>query len=44
MMEQPYPMEFCRAGDDIVLRLEEYDAVRTIHMDREAPPAGTENS
>ena len=44
MMEQPYPMEFRRAGDDIVLRLEEYDAVRTIHMNREAPPAGTENS
>jgi hypothetical protein len=44
MMEQPYPMEFRRAGDDIMLRLEEYDAVRTIHMNREAPPAGTENS
>ena len=31
-MEQPYPMEFVRSGDDIVLRLEEYDASRSIHM------------
>jgi len=44
MMEQPYPMEFRRDGDDIVLRLEEYDAVRTIHMDRDKAPAGTTNS
>lgn len=40
MMEQPYPMEFVRDGADIVLRLEEYDAVRTIHMgESEVPPA-----
>jgi len=44
MMEQPYPMEFRRDGEDVILRLEEYDAVRTIHMDRETPPAGIENS
>ena len=44
MMEQPYPMEFSREGQDIVLRLEEYDAVRMIYMDREAPPAGIEDS
>ena len=31
-MEQPYPMEFARSGEDIVLRLEEYDASRSIHM------------
>jgi len=44
MMEQPYPMEFSRDGDDVLLRLEEYDAARTIHMDRATPPAGIENS
>jgi hypothetical protein len=32
IMEEPYPLEFSRDGDDIVLRLEEYDTVRTIHM------------
>ena len=32
IMEQPYPMEFVRKGDTILLRLEEYDTVRTINM------------
>jgi hypothetical protein len=32
VMEQPYPIEFARDGDDIVLRLEEYDTVRHIAM------------
>ena len=32
IMEQPYPIEFLRKGNLILLRLEEYDAVRTIHM------------
>jgi len=32
IMEQPYPMEFVRAGDDIELHIEEYDAVRRIRM------------
>lgn len=40
IMEQPYPMEFVDQGDTILLRLEEYDTVRTIHMDRSAAPAG----
>lgn len=44
MMEQPYPLEFRRSGNDIVLRLEEYDAVRPIHMDRDEPPADAERS
>ena len=44
MMEQPYPLEFTRDGEDVILRLEEYDAVRTIHMGRETPPAGLEHS
>jgi hypothetical protein len=31
-MEQPYPMEFVNRGDTILLRMEEYDTVRTINM------------
>jgi len=30
IMEQPYPIEFVQDGDNILLRLEEYDTVRTI--------------
>ncbi len=40
IMEQPYPMELARDGDDILLKMEEYDTVRRIAMAREAP-AGT---
>lgn len=32
MMDNPYPIAFIRQGDDIVLRLEEWDGVRVIHM------------
>jgi hypothetical protein len=32
VMEQPYPIELAKDGDDIVLRLEEYDTVRRIRM------------
>ena len=32
IMEQPYPMEFVEQGDTILLRIEEYDLVRTIHL------------
>ena len=32
IMEQPYPLEFVNKGDTILLRLEEYDTVRTIVM------------
>ncbi len=39
LMEQPYPMQFAREGDDIVLRLEEYDSRRVIHMDAESASA-----
>lgn len=38
IMEQPYPIEFVRDGDDIVLRIEEYDTIRTIHMSDEPQP------
>lgn len=33
IMEQPYPMEFVDQGETILMRLEEYDTLRTIHMD-----------
>ena len=38
-MEQPYPMEFVERGQTILLRLEEYDTVRTIHLDGNAASA-----
>ena len=39
IMEQPYPIQFVQEGDDVVLRLEEYDTVRVIHMgEAEAAP------
>jgi hypothetical protein len=36
VMEQPYPIELVDAGDTILLKLEEYDTVRTIAMHGEA--------
>jgi len=44
MMEQPYPLEFVREGKDIAIHMEEYDAVRRIHMDRTAPPTDVKPS
>src|SRR5215813_13460608 len=43
IMISPLPMEFVRDGDKIIMRLEEYDSVRTIHMNPKdvAPPAHT---
>ena len=38
LMGQPFPIEFAERGDTILLHLEEYDAVRTIHMSRAAAP------
>jgi hypothetical protein len=38
IMEQPYPIEFVESVDAILLRIEEYDQVRTIHL-RNAPTA-----
>jgi len=40
IMEQPYPMEFVNKGDTILLRMEEYDTVRTINM---APDANVDS-
>ena len=36
IMISPLPMEFVKARDTIVMRLEEYDTVRTIHMNPKA--------
>jgi hypothetical protein len=36
IMEQPYPIEFVKKGDTILLRMEEYDTVRTIVMTPDA--------
>ncbi len=44
IMEQPLPMEIVRDGNDVVLRIEEYDLRRTIHIDQTEAPAGTEPS
>jgi hypothetical protein len=41
VMEQPYPIEFVRDGDDILLRMEEYDTVRRIKMSSAAPKNAT---
>jgi hypothetical protein len=32
IMTQPYPIEFVRQGDTVVLKIEEYDTVRTIPL------------
>jgi hypothetical protein len=37
IMSQPYPMEFVEENDRILLRIEEYDLVRTIYMNEGAP-------
>lgn len=39
IMDNPFPIEFSEQGNDIVLRLEEWDTVRTIHMSAGADPA-----
>jgi hypothetical protein len=43
IMISPLPMEFRKDGDKIVMRIEEYDSVRTIHMNPKdsAPTAHT---
>ncbi len=39
-MDNPYPIDFTEQGDDIVMRLEEWDGVRTIHMNPDVSAAG----
>jgi hypothetical protein len=36
IMITPLPIDFVREGDDIVMRIEEYDSVRRIHMSPDA--------
>lgn len=38
IMDNPFPMEFVARGEDIVLRLEEWDVARVIHMSDDADP------
>ena len=39
-MDNPYPIEFVQQGEDIVLRLEEWDGIRTIYMGAETSARG----
>ncbi len=39
IMQQPFPMEFIDRGDEIHLRIEEYDLLRVIHMDGAPQPS-----
>jgi len=41
VMIAPLPVELVDRGNEIQVRAEVYDTVRTIHMDLRAPPAGT---
>jgi hypothetical protein len=41
IMEQPLPMAIARQGEDIIIKIEEYDLTRTIHMNATAAPADT---
>jgi hypothetical protein len=44
VMIAPLPVELVDRGTEIQARAEVYDTVRTIHMDRSTPPAGTPSS
>ena len=44
IMRNPHPFEFVDYGAEIALVSELYDLVRTIHMDRSAPPKGEPTS
>jgi hypothetical protein len=41
-MDNPYPVEFLNRGDTIVMLLEEWDGVRTFHMNGGAPGIQTQ--
>ena len=40
IMEQPFPIEFIDRGDEIHMRIEEYDLVRIFHMSDAPSPSG----
>lgn len=44
IMENPYPISIAKKGNDILIQIEEYDLLRTIHMDQTAAPRGTRAS
>ncbi|MDH3506286.1 MAG: DUF6152 family protein [Gammaproteobacteria bacterium] len=44
LMGNPYPMQFVQGDGQIELRFEEFDAVRTIHMENAVDPASVEAS
>ena len=44
IMENPYPFAISKKGNDIQIQIEEYDLVRTIHMNQTAAPRGTKPS
>jgi hypothetical protein len=44
IMENPYPFAISKKGNDIQIQIEEYDLVRTIHMNDTAAPRGTRPS
>jgi hypothetical protein len=44
IMEQPYPMEFVQDDVVILLRMEEYDTVRSINMTQDELPAYPDTS
>jgi hypothetical protein len=44
IMENPYPFSISKKGNDIQIQIEEYDILRTIHMNQTAAPRGTKPS
>jgi hypothetical protein len=44
IMENPYPFAISKKGNDIQIQIEEYDLLRTIHMNQTAVPRGTRPS
>ena len=40
MLDQPYPIEFIDEGDRIIMRIEEWNGRRTIHMNSSRPEEG----
>jgi len=44
IMENPYPFAISKKGNDIQIQIEEYDQIRTIHMNQTAAPSGTRPS
>ncbi|MFL2547361.1 MAG: DUF6152 family protein [Candidatus Rariloculaceae bacterium] len=41
IIDNPFPMEIVGSRDDVVIRFEEFDVVRRIHMDVDAAPENT---